>query len=297
MVLWRLDCQILLLLLLLLHAARREGRRVVALDALLGTPFTWLLLLTLQVQTSTRLASLRNATVLDDGRLRLRIVLVMAEQVALQQISTRKGLGADLALIWLFLGVHAHVATQVIEARITFGTLATGVQTGSSTWPGAGGRLSILLLLRRLSIVGGVRIGGGGRLVLRARALLRRFAVVLIDVGGGRGARASVHLHGLGSRRRRRRQRRWATPGQMIAHGRCRANTVSKWPRHHLKSSQNVGTTRVLVPLQNRKWRESHDLRLLLLLRVVEPSARAYSLLEGGRSGSAYGTEAAPPNT
>ena len=92
-------------------------------------------------------------------------------------------------MIWLFLGVHAYVTTQVIESRIALGTLATGVQTGSSTWPGARGRLGILLLLPRLSIAGGGRVGGGGGLVLRARTLLRRFAVVLIDFGGGRGAR------------------------------------------------------------------------------------------------------------
>lgn len=136
----------------------------------------------------------------------------MAERVAFQQVGARKGFGADLALIWLFLGVHAHVATQMIEARIALGTLATGVQTGSSTWPGVVGRLGVLLLLPRLSIAGSGRVGGGGGLVLRARTLLRRFAVVLIDFGGGRGARASLHLHVLGSGRRR-------PPGQMIVHG------------------------------------------------------------------------------
>lgn len=158
---------------------------------------------------------------LNDGRLRLWIVLVVAERVAFQQVSTRKGLRADLTLIWLFLGVHAHVTTQVIESRIALGTLATGIQPGSSTWPGAGGRLGVLLLLLpRLSIAGGGRrVGGGGCLVLRARTLLRRFAVVLIDIGGGRGARASLHLHGLGSRRRRRRRRAAPAPGQMIARG------------------------------------------------------------------------------
>jgi hypothetical protein len=175
------------------------------------------------MKTSTRLASLRNTTVLNDGRLRLWIVLVMAERVAFQQVSTRKRLRADLTLIRLFLGVHAHVTTQVIESCIALGTLATGVQTGSSTWPGAGGRLGfllLLLLLPRLSIAsGGRRVGGGGGLVLRARTLLRRFAVVLIDFGGGRGARASLHLHGLGSRRRRRRRRAAPAPGQMIARG------------------------------------------------------------------------------
>lgn len=164
------------------------------------------------MQTGTRLASLRDTAMLNDGRLRLWIVLVMAERVAFQQVSTRKGFRADLALIWLFLSVHAHVTTQVIEARIALGALATGVQTGSSTWPGAGSRLGFLLLLPGLSIVGVGRIGGGGGLVLRARTLLRRFAVILIDFGGGRGSRARLHLHGVGSRRRRRRRRAAPAP-------------------------------------------------------------------------------------
>ena len=238
------------------------------------------------MQTGTRFAGLRDTAVLDNGGLRLWIVLVMAERVAFQQISTRKGFGADLALIWLFLGVHAHVTTQVIEARIALGTLATGVQTGSSTWPGAGGRLGILLLLPRLSIAGDGRVGGGGRLVLRARTLLRRFAVVLIDFGGGRGARASLHLHVLGSRRRRRRR---AAPGQMIVHGTLPSQYCREiaWapPKLQPKRGQNAragafaesqveGISRLTPVAALARW-------------WSRARGRTASLLKGGRSGSA----------
>ena len=213
----------------------------------------------------------------------------MAERVAFQQISTRKCFGADLALIWLFLGVHAHVATQVIKARIALRTLAAGVQTGSSTWPGAGGRLGILLLLPGLSIAGGGRVGGGGGLVLRARTLLRRFAVVLIDFGGGRGARASLHLHGRGSRRRRRRQRQHQQQaGQIVAHGKLPSQYCREiaWapPKLQPKRGQNA---RAGCLCRVASGGNLTTCACRCSCALVEPSARAYSLLEGGRSGSA----------
>ena len=189
------------------------------------------------MQTGTCLASLRDSAVLDDGRLRLWIVLVMSECVAFQQIGTGEGFRADLALIWLFLGVHAHVTTQVIEAGIALGALATGIQTGSSTWPGVGSRLGFLLLLSRLSIAGRGRVGSSGVLVLRSRTLLRRFAVVLIDFGGGGGARASLHLHGRGLRRRRRRQHQHQA-GQMVALGKLPSQYC---PGHRLTSTLQRG--------------------------------------------------------
>lgn len=104
---------------------------------------------------------------LDDGRLGLRVVLRVAESVAFEQVGARKRLGADLALVGLFLGVHAHVATQVIETGIALGALATRVQPGGGGGLRAGGRLGFLLLGRG-AVVGrrrrgsSVRSGGSG---------------------------------------------------------------------------------------------------------------------------------------
>ena len=158
----------------------------------------------------------------------------MAKGVAFEQISTRKGLGADLALIWLFLGVHSHVTTQVIEARIALGALAAGVQTGSSTWPGAGGRLGVLLLLPRLSIAGGGRVGGGGGLVPQSA---HAFAKV----------RRCSHRH----RRRTRRAREPPSPWPRITAATTttagststRANDRSRDAAEPILSRDRLGTT------------------------------------------------------
>lgn len=47
---------------------------------------------------------------LNNGGLRVRIVLCMAQSVALKQIGAGKGFGADMALVWLFLRVHTNMA-------------------------------------------------------------------------------------------------------------------------------------------------------------------------------------------
>lgn len=74
------------------------------------------------------LASLGDSTVLDNCRFSMRVVLRMSESVSFQQISSRKGFGTDLALIWLFLRVHAHVATEMVQPGIGFVTLSTAVE-------------------------------------------------------------------------------------------------------------------------------------------------------------------------
>jgi len=187
----------------------------------------------------------------------------VSQSVTFQQIGTSKGFGADLALIRLFLSMHAHVTTQVIKTCIALGALATGIQPGSSTWPRGGSRLGFRLLLPGLAIAGARRVAGGGGLILRARTLLRWFAAVLVDRSGGGGTRASLHLHLLGS------------PATTTA--KTRANSRSRKAAEPIQSkvawappnsSQNVGNPRVLVPLESLKWRESHDLRLSLLLRA-----------------------------
>lgn len=66
---------------------------------------------------------------LHDGRLGIRVVLGVAEGMSFEQVGTRKGLGTDLALIRLLLGVHAHVTAQMVKARIAFGAFAAAVES------------------------------------------------------------------------------------------------------------------------------------------------------------------------
>ena len=99
----------------------------IAVNAFLGASFTRLRLLTLQMQARARLAGLRDSAMLDDGRLRLRIIFGVAESVSLQQIGTCKRLGAYLTLIRFLLGVHPHVSAEVVEPGIAFGASSTAI--------------------------------------------------------------------------------------------------------------------------------------------------------------------------
>lgn len=106
----------------------REVCGEVASDSLLGAALAGLFLFTLQMEAGARLAGLGNPAVLDDGRLRLRVVLGVTERVSLQQVRARKRFGANLALVRLLLRVHAHMAAQMVEASIAFGAFAAAVQ-------------------------------------------------------------------------------------------------------------------------------------------------------------------------
>lgn len=180
-----------LLLLHLIHAPGRVGGRVVALDALLVATLAGLIFLTLQMEASTGFAGLRDTAVLDDGRLGLRVVLGVTKSMAFQQIRAGKGFGADLALVRFLLGVHSHVATQVIKARIALGALATRIEAGGgSSWLlGAAGLLGVLR-------VGSIAVGGGsGRgVVVGARTLECWFSTGF--VGGSRGRAHAILVHG-----------------------------------------------------------------------------------------------------
>lgn len=92
------------------RARRRKGRGEVAMDSFLGAALARLFLFTLQMEAGARLAGLGNPAMLDDGRFRLRVILGVAERVSFQQIRSGERFGADLALVRLLLGVHAHMA-------------------------------------------------------------------------------------------------------------------------------------------------------------------------------------------
>lgn len=65
---------------------------------------------------------------LNNGGLRVRIVLCMAQSVALKQIGAGKGFGADMALVRLFLRVHTDMARQMVQPSVALGTFAAAVQ-------------------------------------------------------------------------------------------------------------------------------------------------------------------------
>ena len=92
-------------------AVGRESCRKVADNAFLRAALARLFLLTFEVEARTCLASLGDPTMLNDSRLRIRLVLIVPKSISFQQIGTRKCFSADLTLIWLLLSVHAHVAT------------------------------------------------------------------------------------------------------------------------------------------------------------------------------------------
>ena len=80
-----------------------------------------------------------------------------------------------------------------------------------------------------------------------------------------------------------------AAPGQMIAHGTLPSQYCAESPGHHLNSSQNVGKRACWC-----FWRVASGGNLTTCAcrcscALVEPRARAYSLLKGSRSGSAKG--------
>jgi hypothetical protein len=128
------------------------------------------------------------------------------------------------------------------------------------------------LLLLSLTIARGRRSCGSRGLVLRARTLLRGLAVGLISLDGGGGSRARLYLHVLGSRRR------WAEPGQEVAHGKMPSQYTVSSVAWALPCSSQTWTTR--VPLEMRKWRSLGDLTNCCSCALVEPKARAQRSFE-----------------
>lgn len=161
----------------------------VALDALLGTTLARLLFLALQMESGTGFASLGDAAVLNDGRLRLGIIFAVAKRVSFEQIRSREGFSTDLTLVRLFLRMHAHMAREMIEAGVALGALAAAVQAST-----VGGAIRRCTAVRSAATIGGRRLSSTLRcstLFVRARAFGSGLAGIVI--GGSGRRRSSVH--------------------------------------------------------------------------------------------------------